>query len=377
MRCVASENTRGSLRLPEAAGLRHGALAELAHSPRTANDVMWRCGRYAEATPFDPHLLELSHRMTSFRVALAQVSPVLLDPEATLAKVVASVREAAQQGAQLIEFGEAMLPGYPVWLAATGGARFDDAVQKSFHERYHAAAIDPDRDLDELRSTIQDCGVAVVLGCVERAVDRSGHSLYCTALTIGSNGETLTTHRKLMPTYEERLAWSIGDGHGLRVHDHGAFRVGVLNCWENWMPLARAALHAQGEDLHIAIWPGSRRNTIDLTPHMAREGRSFVVSVSATLRRCDIPEDFPLRDVIAPDDAAWLHDGGSCVCAPDGRFLLEPVVEREGVFVVELDPREVARERQNFDPSGHYSRPDVLRLEVDRRRQRSCRWIDE
>lgn len=142
------------------------------------------------------------------------------------------------------------------------------------------------------------------------------------------------------------------------------------------MPLARAALHAQGETLHCAIWPGNERNTRELTPVLAREGRSFVLSVSGVLRAEDVPRDFPLREELNLKDGEWLLDGGSCASAPDGTFLLEPVTEREAVEIVELEPRRVREERQNFDPSGHYSRPDVFRLRVDRRRQGLVRFRD-
>lgn len=315
--------------------------------------------------------------MPTFPIGLAQISPRLLDQKATLEKVEDAVRNAAQKGCRIVAFGEALLPGYPVWLGATGGARFNDEMQRELHARYHDAAIDPERDLDGLRSLAREHRIAVVLGCIERAQNRGAHSLYCTALYIDERGETGSAHRKLRPTYEERLTWSPGDGHGLRVHDLAPFRVGVLNCWENWMPLARVALHAQGEDLHFAIWPGSIRNTVDVTPVLAKEARSFFVSVSSTLRRRDIPEDFPGRDEIVADDETWIHDGGSCVAGPDGAWVLEPVTCEEGVFVAEIDHGQIARERQNFDASGHYARPDVLRLRVDRRRQQNCDFVDD
>ena len=135
------------------------------------------------------------------------------------------------------------------------------------------------------------------------------------------------------------------------------------------MPLARAALYAQGETLHCAIWPGNERNTRDLTPVLAKEGRSFVLSVSGILRAGDVPSDFPMREELGLTDGGWLLGGGSCACAPDGSFLLEPVTGREAVEIVDLDIVRVREERQNFDPSGHYSRPDVFELQVDRRRQ--------
>jgi nitrilase len=173
-----------------------------------------------------------------------------------------------------------------------------------------------------------------------------------------------------MPTYEERLTWSPGDGHGLRVHPLKAFTVGTLNCWENWMPLPRAALYAQGEDLHFAIWPGSVRNTNDITRFIAKEARSFVVSVGSLMRGSDFPVDALERErLVGDDESAFLADGGSCVAGPDGEWVLEPVAETEGLLVADIDHARVREERQNFDPVGHYSRPDVTQLSVDRRRQ--------
>lgn len=174
-----------------------------------------------------------------------------------------------------------------------------------------------------------------------------------------------------MPTYEERLTWSIGDGHGLQTHKLGLFTVGGLNCWENWMPLARTALYAQGEDLHVANWPGSVRNTHDITPMMAKEGRSFVASVGGLMRPEDFPEDTPHYDAIMAgcEGIDLLTDGGSCLCAPDGSFIIEPQVGTEAVFSATIDHRKVFEERQNFDPVGHYSRPDIFDLVVNKERQ--------
>lgn len=179
-----------------------------------------------------------------------------------------------------------------------------------------------------------------------------------------------------MPTYEERLSWAPGDGHGLQVHRVGPFTLGGLNCFENWMPLARAALYAQGEDLHVALWPGNLRNTEGTTRFLAREGRSYVLAVSGLMRRQDVPAGSPACAMLAscPD---MLADGGSCITGPDGNWLVEPVTGREELLVATLDHREVRRERQNFDQAGHYARPDVTRLVVNRQRQSIASFLDQ
>jgi nitrilase len=208
-----------------------------------------------------------------------------------------------------------------------------------------------------------------MLGIIERPIDRGGHSLYASLVYVDPKGKIRSVHRKLMPTYEERLTWSPGDGHGLRVHRLGSFTVGGLNCWENWMPLARAALQGLGEDLHVAVWPGSKRNTIDITRYIAVESRSYVISVSGLMQAADIPFDTPQRSAINTDPDDVFADGGSCIAAPDGTWVVEPVVGEEKLILANLNHRRVREERQNFDPAGHYARPDVLQLKVNRQRQ--------
>ena len=259
----------------------------------------------------------------------------------------------------------------PPLVVADRGARFDDGDQKRLFARYAAESVDVDAgQLDPVREAAAAGGVAVVLGIIERPAERGGHSLYCSRVMIGGDGELLSVHRKLMPTYEERLVWGPGDGAGLVTHPVGGFTVGGLNCWENWMPLARAALHAQGEDLHVMLWPGSCGLTEDITRFAAREGRSYVISAGALLREEDVPADVPLRDEIVRA-GELVYDGGSCIAGPDGRWIVEPTAGDEGLITAELDPARVLEERQNFDPSGHYARPDVLGLELDRRRLRA------
>lgn len=314
------------------------------------------------------------------KVALAQIAPVWLNREATLDKVISYISDAAEQGVGLVTFGEALVPGYPFWIALTDGARWDAADQKEIHAHYMDQAVQIEAGhLDGVCAAARDGNIAVYLGIVERAKDRGGHSLYCTMVYINQNGEICSSHRKLQPTYDERLVWSPGDGNGLRVHDLGAFTVGGLNCWENWMPLPRAALYGMGEDLHVANWPGSKRNTFDITRHMAKEGRSYVMSASGLMRKSDFPETTPYFKEITEtiEDNYLLANGGSCISAPNGDWVIEPQVGEEGLYTAVIDHASVREERQSFDPVGHYSRPDVTKLVVDRTRQSTVELIDD
>ena len=312
----------------------------------------------------------MQQKNDSLKVGISQIAPVWLNKEKTLLKVMEQVEKAAKEGCRLLVFGESLLPGYPFWIELTDGARFESTVQKEIFAHYLDQAIQPEAgELNSLCQAASKYKMAVYIGCVERAANRGGHSLYCSLVYINEEGVIASVHRKLVPTYEERLVWSNGDGHGLRVHPLGAFTVGGLNCWENWMPLSRAALYAQGENLHIAVWPGNERNTTDITRHIARESRSFVISASGLLRKEDIPLSTPYYDEIIKGCPQVPANGGSCLAGPDGKWIIEPVTDREELLIATIDHKEVRRERQNFDPSGHYSRPDVVQLKLNRKRQ--------
>ena len=314
----------------------------------------------------------------TIRVGLAQIAPVWLDRAATTRKLTDWIGKAAAEDCELVVFGEALLPGYPFWVERTDGARFDSELQKELFAHYAEQSVVVERgDLSPIQNTAKQHGIAVYLGCMERAQDRGGHSLYCSMIYIDAAGDIGSVHRKLVPTYEERLVWASGDGHGLRTHRVGPFTAGGLNCWENWLPLARAALYAQGEDLHVAIWPGARRNTQDITRFIALESRSYVVSVSGLMRASDIGDDLPHAELLKSSADAVMADGGSCVAAPTGDWLLEPQTGSESLRVAELDQRIVLEERQNLDVAGHYSRPDVTRLVVNRQRQSTARFEDD
>lgn len=313
----------------------------------------------------------------SLRIAGAQLAPVWLDRLATLAKVVTTVHEAAAAGAQLVVFPEAFVPGYPFWIEWTDGARFDAPLQKAWHAHYLDQAVQIEAGhLDDVIAASRAGRITVVLGIIERPVDRGAHSLFASLVVITPDGGVANVHRKLMPTYEERLSWSPGDGHGLRTVPVGPFTLGALNCWENWMPLARTALYAQGENLHVALWPGSARNTEAITRFIAREGRSYVLSVSGLLRHEHIGDHIPYADILRTHLPAMMGEGGTCLAGPDAHWIIEPTPHEERLFVADIFLERVREERQNFDAAGHYGRPDVLQLHVNRERQRSVVFLD-
>lgn len=306
----------------------------------------------------------------SLKVALAQIAPVWLNKKQTIEKIKHYIAQAAREKSELVVFGEGLLPGYPFWVSLTDGAAFDSSLQKEIHAHYIRNAIQIEAgELDNICKLAESNNIAVYLGIIERAQNRGGHSLYCSLVYIDQTGMIRSVHRKLQPTYEERLTWAPGDGNGLRVHDLKKFTVGGLNCWENWMPLSRTALYGMGENLHVAVWPGSDYNTKDITRFIARESRSFVLSVSGLMRIADFPEDTPHLEKIIEKAPQVLANGGSCIAGPDGEWIIEPVLDKEGLIFGNLDINRVYEERQNFDVTGHYSRPDVTRLVINRKRQ--------
>jgi nitrilase len=315
-----------------------------------------------------------SHMTTNneiLKIGLAQIAPVWLDRDKTSEKIIQYIEKAGKENCDLVVFGEALLPGYPFWLDPTGGAKWNDPLQKVIFAHYARQSVYiEDGGLNAICDSVAKNQTATYLGIIERPANR-GHSLYCSLVFIDKKGKIQSVHRKLMPTHDERLVWSIGDGNGLKCHKMGSFTLGGLNCWENWMPLPRTALYSQGEDVHIAVWPGSVRNTEDITRFIARESRSWVISASALMRKENIPTDLPFYNEIIhlmPDE---MTDGGSCVAGPDAEWLLPPQVNTEDLFTVEIEHEIIRMERQNFNASGHYSRPDVLSLNLNSKRQQT------
>ena len=311
------------------------------------------------------------------KVALAQISPIWLDKKQTIEKIKNTIENASKEKAELIVFGEALLPGYPFWIGLTNGATWNSSIQKEIHAHYVQNSITIEKgELDTICNLAKEYKMAIYLGIIERAQNRGGHSIYASLVYINQEGVIKSVHRKLQPTYDERLTWAPGDGHGLQVHPLKNFTIGGLNCWENWMPLPRAALYGQGEDLHVAVWPGSDHNTKDITRFIARESRSFVISVSSLMKKSNFPSETPHVDEIIKNSPEILVNGGSCIAGPDGEWILEPVINKEGIFYETLDFSRVLEERQNFDVVGHYSRPDITKLNINRERQSTVSFDD-
>jgi nitrilase len=297
------------------------------------------------------------------RVAAVQAAPVFLNREATIAKAAGLMSQAAGNGAQLVVFPESFVPCYPVWLWA---GRAD--VEADAFSRLYANAVDvPGADTASLAEAARSNSVAVVIGVTERDSTSSRGTLYNSMLVFDARGELLLHHRKLMPTYKERTIWGQGDGSSLKTVELNGARIGGLICWENLMPLARQALYAQGEHVHVAptadtgaAWQASLR-------HIAYEGRVFVVSCCQVLHRTAFPDDPALAGF--PADAGWLMTGGSAIVSPGGDcdYLAGPVYGAETILYADLDLEKVVQAKHSFDVAGHYARPDVLELRLNRK----------
>jgi nitrilase len=303
------------------------------------------------------------------RIAAAQAHPIWGDADATTEKVVGLIREAASEGVGVLAFPETFLPGYPFWALLGGVGRLGDPRDAEAYGAYLEAAVAVDGPhVQRVADAAHEAGVFVYLGLAERV----GCSVYATLAAISPDDGVVGAHRKLMPTHGERTVWALGDGHGLRVHDAGGVRVGGLNCWENWMPLARYALYAGGEELHVGAFPGSALPmNADLARLVALEGRLWVLIAAGLLSATDVPARHPYHQLMVDKPAGFLN-GGSCIVAPDGTWRVAPVVDDERLVIAEIEQSAVARSRQSFDPAGHSSRADVFDLQVDRRRLNRC-----
>ena len=293
--------------------------------------------------------------------AAVQATPVFLDRDATVEKSVALIKEAAAAGAGLIVFPETFIPTYPDWVWRVPA--WEGASGELYARLLENAVEIPGPVTEVLGRAAKQAKAYVSMGVNER--EAAGGTIYNTQITFGPDGKVLGKHRKLMPTGGERLVWGMGDGSTLEVFDTPFGRLGGLTCWENYMPLARYAMYAKGVDVYVApTWDNSDMWVATLR-HIAKEGRLYVIGVAPLLRGSDVPDDVPGRNEVWGGEDDWMSRGFSTIVAPGGDILAGPLVEKEGILYAELDPATARSSRHQFDPVGHYSRPDVFRLVVD------------
>lgn len=296
-------------------------------------------------------------------VAVAQATPAVLDLPGCIARAGELIREAGRRGARVVAFPETWIPVYPLWCDYGTFGRWDHAPSKRLQARLARNSLTiPSRETDELCRAAREAKCAVVIGANE--LDPSG-SLYNTLLFISAGGEILGRHRKLVPTFGERLVWGYGDASGLRAHDEGGARLGGLVCWEHWMPLPRQVLHAEAEQIHVAAWPQAREIHHLASRHYAFEGRAFVLVAACYLPKSALPDDLELADDFAGADDVLLG-GGSAIIGPDAGYVVEPVYGREEMLLAQIDLQRIAEEKLALDTAGHYSRPDLFELRVNR-----------
>ncbi|GAB4451295.1 MAG: carbon-nitrogen hydrolase family protein [Anaerolineae bacterium] len=305
------------------------------------------------------------------KVAIVQAGPVYLDLAQSMEKAVSLIKEAAGMGAGLIAFGETWLPGYPAWLDyCPGAALWDNPATKTVFARLrHNSVVVPGPQTETLSQLAKTLGIVIVMGVNERVETGLGSgTLYNTLLTFGSAGQLLNHHRKLVPTYTERLVWGPGDGFGLTAAETPVGRVGSLVCWEHWMPLTRQTLHQSAEQIHVAAWPGVKEMHQIASRHYAFEGRCFVLAAGLVMTAKELPDEFELPPELAQAPDTLLLNGGSAIIGPDGRYLAGPVFGKETTLTAELDLTEIEHERMTLDTTGHYYRPDVFEFRVKRHR---------
>ena len=300
----------------------------------------------------------------AFLVALAQLSPVLLDREATVERACAAIEEAARAGARLIVFPEAFIPGYPLWIWAIAPGE-TQALRHLYCTLLDQAVTIPDTTTARLCAAARANGIALVLGVNERNSEASGTSLYNSLVYIGADGQLLGVHRKLVPTVGERLIHAQGDGSTLQVYDTPLGRLGGLICWENYMPLARYALYATGIELYVAPTWDRGEPWLSTLRHIGKEGRVYVLGCCSAMHLDDVPDRYPFKAGLSAPDG-WINPGDSIVIDPDGKVVAGPLHASKGLLYARIELDKLRGGRFQLDVAGHYARPDVFQLSVDR-----------
>jgi nitrilase len=303
--------------------------------------------------------------VSTFKIAVVQAAPVVLDREATVSKARELIAEAGRNGARLVVFPEAFIPTYPDWVWRIPPGRHG-MLADAYAELLEQSVEIPGPVTEDLSRAARQAGVYVAMGLNERNAQASNASLYNTLLYIGPEGELLGKHRKLVPTAPERMVWAQGDGSTLEVYDTPLGRLGGLICWENYMPLARYSLYAWGVQIYLAPTWDNGEPWLSTLRHIAKEGRVYVVGCSIAMRKQDIPDRLEFKAEYYSGVGEWINKGDSAIVGPDGKFLAGPLNAEEGILYAELDPRQMRGSKWNLDVAGHYARPDVFRLTVSR-----------
>ncbi|MCW8887048.1 MAG: carbon-nitrogen hydrolase family protein [Motiliproteus sp.] len=300
------------------------------------------------------------------KVSISQKPPVLLNLGASISLAIDTIEEAANNGAKLIVFPEAYLPGYPTWIwrLKPGG---DIGLSNQIHAKLRANAVDLKAgDLEPICQAAAKHQIVVVMGAHELESEFSGSTLFNSLFVIDADGRLVNRHRKLMPTNPERMVWGMGDASGLKVVETAAGRLGCLICWESYMPLARFALYSQDIDLYIAPTWDNGDTWVASMNHIAREGGCWVLSTATALTGDDIPDDFPGKSQLFPNDD-WINTGGAVVVKPFGGIVAGPLHKEKSILYADIDLEEAKNARKSLDVSGHYGRPDIFQLDVNRR----------
>ena len=300
-----------------------------------------------------------------FTVAAAQASPVFLDRSGTVDRACELIGEAGKAGARLIVFPEGFIPTYPFWSWFIPAAK-THPLRELYTALLENSVTIGDETTRRLGEAARKAGIAVVMGLNEVNAEASGATLYNSLLFLDSDGEVLGVHRKLVPTVGERMVHGRGDGSSLQVYDLPFGRLSGLVCWENYMPLARYALYALGAQIHVAPTWDRGEPWLSTLRHIGKEGRLFVIGCCSAVHRDQIPDEYSFKSEYLPEAVEWINPGGSAIADPDGKWLVEPVLEREEILYAEIDPKAMQGPRFQLDIAGHYGRPDIFQLTVQR-----------
>lgn len=298
--------------------------------------------------------------MSTLKAAVVQAASLAFDTARTLEKLADLSNDCAKQKASLAVFPEAFVGGYPKGHSfnTVMGERLEGS--RDWYARYWDSAIDvPGPVVDQLAEIARATNMHLAIGVIERELG----TLYCSILFFSSNGQHLGKHRKLMPTAAERLVWGMGDGSTMPVFDTEIGKLGGAICWENYMPLYRTTLYSKGIEIYCAPTVDNRERWTHSMQHIALEGRCFVLSANAFTQRKHYPKDY--ETAYGNDPETVLINGGSCIVNPQGELLAGPVFGKETILVADLDRTELTKAKYDFDPVGHYARPDVFQLKVD------------